>query len=447
MARRKERNELAAGVFIAVSVLLAVGVLLLLADWRGLTEKRHPVRVVFAQQSVRELAPGGKVLFNGVPVGEVESVALDYADPTRIEVVMLVPRDLKLYANAALYVASSPLGGNAWLVIESMGSPEGYRLLDDPPDRYRLFRPFEASPAALPENVVSIGQVPPAGVDRPIYGLERPNQMAADMSRTMGIYDPQRTQLQETIRAFRDSAVSLSEVLAQVECNLLPKVDASLANIETMTGTGKDLAQTLAGRVPATFDRIDHAVVTVDKLFTEQSPVIADTLAKVNSLAGTLDGASSEQLKGISEAITRLNDTLAQARASMENIRQSTEVARDVLVSHRDSLSDTLANFQEGSGQFAAALGEVRREPWRLLHRPDRDELAASNVLQAARDFAEGAADLRDASTRLSALVGLRGERLAPDDPTYHKLLADLEQSRLKFDKAEQALYQALNVK
>ncbi|MDD4891037.1 MAG: hypothetical protein PHU85_14035, partial [Phycisphaerae bacterium] len=281
----------------------------------------------------------------------------------------------------------------------------------------------------------------------PIYGSESPNQLIADMSKTLGFGPEQRTQLQQTIQSISAAAGTLSDMLCQIQSTMLPKVDGSLGSIQKMSDSGARLVAAMNAKVPATLDKIDNTVGDVHDLLEKQAPVIADTIRKINGVSGTLDAGTKQQLENVQAAMKQLNDALAKVKESAESIRQFTGTARDILNTNRDGLNDTFANLREASEQMAAGMGEIRREPWRLLYTPKPGEENASNVMAAARAYAEGASCLRDASTRLSELVKLKGDQLKGDDPHYRELLDNLRQSQEKFDMAERALYAILKVK
>lgn len=450
MAKRTGRNELLAGTFIVAAVGLTVVVLLLLADWRALTERKKQVRVVFAGQSVKGLAAGASVEYNGVPVGKVREVRLAYAHPRNIEAILEVPRDLPLYANASLSIGTTALGGSPWIQIDDTGSKDGYRVPDCGPMDLPTpcYLPLSAVTSTQPDSRAQRVEVPLADEDGcPIYGSESPNALIADMSKTLGLGPEQRTQLQVMIASLSAATGTLNEMLAQVQTTMLPKVDDSLTNIRSMSDSGQRLVAAMQAKVPPTLDKVDDSVGHIHKLLDEQSPVIADAIKRINSMAGTLDAGTKQQLANVETAMKQLNDALAKAKEATENIRQFTGTARDVLNTNRDGLNDTFANLREGSDHLAAGLSEIRREPWRLLHTPAAGEENASNVMAAARAYAEGAGSLRDASTRLSALVMARGAEMKADDPHYRELLAGLRTSQEKFDKAERALYAILKVK
>ena len=310
MARRDRRNELLAGALILLAGALVVAILLVLADWRGLVQSKHEVLVIFRDQSVKGLTEGATVEFNGVPVGTVRELRLDYTNPNEIRAVLSVPRDLKLYTNASLYVGTAALGGTAWIAIVNVGGPE---------------LSADGTPAL------------PADTKHPILGLSRPNTLIADVADTVGLGDTQRTQLQQTIASIHATARSLEATMAEVHDDLLPR----------------------ARRI-----------------------------------------ASS-----LSQSVETFHAAMAKADESLANVRDVTATARQLALANRDSLSDAIANFREGSEHYAAALAEIRREPWRLLYKPKPSEIEASNVMVAARAFAEGAGRLRDTATRLSAMT------------------------------------------
>ena len=451
MARRKDRNELLAGGLIVVAVVLAVAVVMLLADWRLLLEAKKLVRVVFLNQSIRELKAGTPVRYHGLAIGAVRKVEFDPARPDNIQAVIEIRGDLKLFANASLSVQTGPLGGSPIVEIDNVGRNIGLRQpaggeLHLPADRYLpLPGPTASQPDVSARPVPE--PVPLADADHPIYSREPTNEFIADATRTMGFGDEQRTQLQRTIFIVSQAAERIDQMLVHIQTDTLGKVDAGLGQLVEVTSAGVPLMKSLNQRIPAAMDGIDAAVSQVRKLVTDVSPVIGDAIGKFDSLAGTLDGGAKQQLANLQAAMTQLRDGLNKANESMDNLRQFTRTARDLAAANRDTINDTLSSLHEAAEQMAGAMADIRRAPWRLFHTPKPEEERSANLLDATRAYAEGASSLRDAATRLSALVTQNGAQFKADDPQYRKLLANLAESQAKFDKAERTLYELLKSK
>ena len=89
------------------------------------------------------------------------------------------------------------------------------------------------------------------------------------------------------------------------------------------------------------------------------------------------------------------------------------------------------------------AAKEIRRNPWRLLHRPSEKATRTEDIYDAARAFGEGAGQLNDAIARLQAVSQAKGDP-AIDAATLKKFTEGLQTSFEKFRKVEDALWQRL---
>ena len=95
------------------------------------------------------------------------------------------------------------------------------------------------------------------------------------------------------------------------------------------------------------------------------------------------------------------------------------------------NLIDTSRNLQDTSE-------DVRAHPWKLLNKPDDQEIAFENLRSAALSYMRAMRDLNDASRRLVALMG----RDDLDDPDVKALLDkavgefEAAQARYRHDEA-----------
>ncbi|MCG3181672.1 MAG: hypothetical protein BIFFINMI_04070 [Phycisphaerae bacterium] len=455
MAKKKGRNELIAGTFIVVAIVLFVGVLLVLADWKSLWQDHQKVQVVFRHQSVHKLAKGAAVSFRGIGIGSVSDVSLDIGNPEEIRVTLALPEELKIYTNASVYISTGGLvGGQPEVAISDVGGPELAQSLGQPEPKR-------------------------AGMSDPIIGRTRPNPLVSDAAQAAGVNDHVRTQLQKSvddisqiIAAIHDSLLApangppsaspsrvekvivdlqtavgrLDALVASVQGDLLPPIRNAALNVEAVTGDARVVSAELREKGPGLIARLDKITSNVDKLVIDQTPVLAAAIGHVERITAVWDTGSQAELANLDKALVQLNAALTEARDSLGNIRQITATARTLLEANSEGLSDTVANFQEGSDHFRATLAEVRRNPWRLLYRPKPEEVEQANVMMAARAFSEGATRLRDTTTRLSALVERADAPEALRDQQVRKMLADLTDSFQRFEKAQEALYRALKV-
>ncbi|HOI55302.1 MAG TPA: hypothetical protein PLP01_08645, partial [Phycisphaerae bacterium] len=109
---------------------------------------------------------------------------------------------------------------------------------------------------------------------------------------------------------------------------------------------------------------------------------------------------------------------------------------------NRMNLADTFSNMRQTSEQLRAASIEIRRAPWRLLHRPDDRESDTLNIFDATRNYAVAAGDLRSTTANLESLTRLKDEGVSVDQKMILEMLDRVRASLDKYGQAEDALWQ-----
>ncbi|MCA9295392.1 MAG: hypothetical protein KC983_02725 [Phycisphaerales bacterium] len=76
--RERQRNNVRAGLFVTITLLIAMGIVFALTDIKDVfLTSRHAYRVTYTVESgVKSLSPGSQVRIGGLPVGRVKDVAL-----------------------------------------------------------------------------------------------------------------------------------------------------------------------------------------------------------------------------------------------------------------------------------------------------------------------------------------------------------------------------------
>ncbi len=111
--------------------------------------------VVF-QGSVAGLATGSSVAFNGIKVGEVQSLALDPQDARNVQVLISVNKDTPVRANSLARISTQGLTGGSGIQI-SAGTPDAALLVASAEDPIPVIKAnpglnqglFDAAPAVM----------------------------------------------------------------------------------------------------------------------------------------------------------------------------------------------------------------------------------------------------------------------------------------------------------
>lgn len=398
-----QRENVRAGVFVLMGVVMGMVGLYLLTDFRALFEQRQTVRVYYRlDDGLRGLKPGAQVTLGNVPIGEVTHLA-DFEQDGRIVgqiVTLQLPTKYRLYKDARIELDVPTFGSGTKLNITSLGAST---------ERY--------SPDAV------------------LDGMIASNPLAQDVVSNAGIDAQRREQVRKIIDNVAAITTTLREDLPQITggaknvlAKLEPLVDqaqAAVTDVQQTLTDARSVATQLEERSAAWFERIDRITESVD-----------GSTARLNTLLADKDADVRAVIDEVRSLTTQLNQDIApQLKAILDDAGTISSEAKLAMVSQRPVIERTLANLQLASGQLKLAMVELRRSPWRLLYRPDKAEIADDNLYDAARSFAMGAAALEATAASLQAVAA------DPDDPADRdevaKLLTYLQSVFDKFREVE----------
>ena len=216
----------------------------------------------------------------------------------------------------------------------------------------------------------------------------------------------------EMDRDARAALASLRRSLEQIEA----RVDTIGSNLADASADIKKLAS----QAVATMERVDGDLA-------EAMVSFKSALANLDGAMKDIRGPLREILGDIKTAARNAADVTGEFAGIGPEVRELIEglgVDVDTLLRN---LIDTSRNLQDTSE-------DVRAHPWKLLNKPDDQEIAFENLRAAALSYMRAMRDLNDSSRRLVALMG----RDDLDDPEV-KALVD---AALQEFRAAQARYQ-----
>jgi len=234
------------------------------------------------------------------------------------------------------------------------------------------------------------------------------------------------TQLFDTLGG---AAPDIAGLLKDVRTTTVPKVN------NTLDSAGGTLA------------RASEMAVQIRDLFGDTKTDFRGTVANLNVTTSNLKDKLPALLDHVDVAIVKINDTLDSARGSLEDIKATvantkdlTGSARSLIVSNRGKFESLISSLKLTGDNLKAASSELRRSPWRLLYKPEPGEMENLTLFDAARQFADGASNVNDASQAL---------RDAAHDPKVSqeqmkKLLEKLDESFAAFRDVEKKLWETV---
>ena len=107
-------------------------------------------------------------------------------------------------------------------------------------------------------------------------------------------------------------------------------------------------------------------------------------------------------------------------------------------------ITDALANARQVAQQLKLTMIEVRRSPWKLLHRPSRQEQEHELLYASTRAFALAASDLKATAASVQRLLDNHGNEIRQDPKTFQLLTAYLDDSLERYSEAQQRLIDVL---
>ena len=126
MSTTSATQNLKAGTFVMVGLLLTIAVLFVLTDaWASMFGGRHTDYVVTypVEDGVDHLAPGSEVRIGGILSGDVTGITLSHESGAArdVDVHFSLSSDITLYSNAVIVVRSGLIGSSSSLDVISVG--------------------------------------------------------------------------------------------------------------------------------------------------------------------------------------------------------------------------------------------------------------------------------------------------------------------------------------
>ena len=140
-----------------------------------------------------------------------------------------------------------------------------------------------------------------------------------------------------------------------------------------------------------------------------------------------------EITKQVQETIQKTNTALDTAQLAMKNLKELSEDER---------IDRIINNITELSVSLKLASQEIRRAPWRLLHKPGKKESRIQALVDSAGAFAAGAERLDIASSRLQNMLTDSEEELDLD--RIERMVLELDESFQRFQEAEERFWEEL---
>ncbi len=427
----RARNNVRAGIFVSVGIMLTFLVIIALSDVHSLFSSRTPYQIRFLLSSgVDGLAPGSAVRVGGLEQGKVRGIEPEIVDGrvAAMLVTIELSSQIALYPNARVDRNSSLIGNASSINIGDVGSPSGGA-------RVLAGGTIDASAGAGGALGKFLGDDAAARVGSVLKNVD---EMLVDV----------RADYRESIQP------------------ALRRLDEALSNADAVIKSVRADYPIWSGHVTSTLQRADSASAKLEPAFEEARTMIAELRVAIDDARkgiASARGVVDENRQAIDEIVENVRIVSGDAKAITTRVRDDLLARVDAILERGrvgiDSFTDLatrvraefdlqmpkldliLGDARLTAQQLKLASIEVRRSPWRLLYRPSTTELEHELLYESARSFALAAGELESTSRSLDGILSRHADALRTDPALAERLRTTLESSLKRYEEAQAALF------
>ncbi|MCH2149393.1 MAG: hypothetical protein MK095_08165 [Phycisphaerales bacterium] len=417
-AATRAQNNIKAGVFVSIAILIGLSVIFILGDFKKLFQSAaSEYNVTFpVSEGIAGLGEGSFVEIGGIQIGEVKSVTFKQGDAGPLKLINVrfaIPADIPVYSGAVVSVQSGMLSTSSWLNFSSMG--EGGDALEPGST-------FSGSTMSMLDTLMGSGPATSLSSVLESFAVITTQIESNGELLKWALGDDQAVQIDSTIMVLQEAIGQGNVFLSELNtdwANWSGDIDALMAQADDFALALQNVSNLIndnAGTYQEIVDNIDSTVVDVSSVAEQLRNT---TWPKVEAFVDTAQTTLAEVEEVVLDVTTRAAPWLAD-------------------------INRTLANLMLASQQLNQLLTEVKTSPWRLLYRPTDAQMGQELIYEASRNFVFGAADLKSAAQAMQRVIDARGGALAPDDPQMEQLRTNLLDSANRYQRAQDQLMDVL---
>jgi phospholipid/cholesterol/gamma-HCH transport system substrate-binding protein len=286
-------NHILVGGIVLAMVVALLGFIIWLSQVSGETRKEYDI---FFNQAVDGLARGTAVTFNGVPVGQIESINLEPNNPQFVRVRIAVADDTPILQGTTATIQGVGFTGVSQIRLDA--GPRGSPPITDP-------GPYGVP--VIPTKPGALGQLlnsAPELLERFSTLTERLTELVSDEN-------------QASIAAILNNVEEMSRTLAERG----PEIQATLAD-----------ARIAVREAAVAADQIGRLAGTTNQLLSEEGrPLIGDLRQTIKSaersitnLEGVLQNADSSFQQVNKQTLPEVNQLVRDLKQTSEALRSLT---------------------------------------------------------------------------------------------------------------------------
>jgi ABC-type transporter Mla subunit MlaD len=428
---KKQHNELVAGSFVIAAILAAVGVLI----WLGVTDVFKPTRqwvsfYVPESAGSTHLELGNAVQIGGKVVGKVARIDFDPSNGWTYYVAEIEDKQVSIHSD-----------GKATFEVAIIG-PTIINVIDR-----------GTASASPPDHKHPILLEPGGGITGSLAYVANMLHDEMDKTRPDSVFHKLDAIMTGLVGTAADVQVIAKNIKDQTDVkqagSVLAKIDEAVQNVKVLTASIRSqvdpaVADSLMAKVRHSADNIDAATGDFHEITANAKPKIAQTVEAISQAAAEIHQYSQKDAAELFAQLRQMSTQLVKASGDLAVV---TDQAKNIVLLNRDNIDQLLSNMTLVSDNFKATAEDVRRNPWKLFHKPDEKELKQETVEDATRAFASGATQLNEAIAKLNAITKACPKGISPDDPEIKKVRQQIQDAFENFNKVEQALWNEISKK
>ena len=417
-AASRSQNNIKAGIFVSVSILVGLCVIFVLGDfirYFGPSDSTYTVTYEVSD-GVSGLGSGSFVKVGGIVVGKVDAVTFDVQENrplTKIDVLFSMPVSMQLRADAQVSVGAGLISSDAWLAFTSLGT-EGAVIEPGATFRGASLSMLDSLLGSDSSDNIS------STLDSLAVITKRLEQDGELIQWVLG--EGSANDVQEVLLGLNDAVKKGNKLLTDLDAdwaNWSQEIDVLMVEVQ-------DFAQAI--------DTLSSWISNNETKFQDITDNLDDTLARASELAATIQ---EETWPKVEAFIDNLLVTTADVKVVVADLRaRSGPWFGDIDV--------TLANLTLSSQQLTQLLAEVTASPWRLLYRPTDKQYSQELIYEASRNFVFGAADLKSAAQSMQRFMDAHGQDLSDDHAQFELMRKNLLDSARRYQRAQEQLMDLL---
>jgi ABC-type transporter Mla subunit MlaD len=197
----------------------------------------------------------------------------------------------------------------------------------------------------------------------------------------------------------------------------------------------------VVGQIPTRFTIYENAQIVITQSLMGQSAINIEEVGFGKKATGAIAGSQGSPFAAAADELGIGVEEKQNIKEILRDLRDVAANAKALVALNKGEISQTFQNFRETSEHLKATAQEIRRAPWRLLARPDKQEVESLNLYDAARAFASTATELDALAERLQTMSEAKEKGVQVNPEEIQKMLQRLDETFARYQEAEDALW------